>query len=240
MTTRPQTARIVSLPVAGGRPPARPIESARVHAWLRQSILEVSLVPGAALAETEIAGRFGTSRTPVREALLRLADEGLIEIRPQRGTYVSRMSVARLEEALFVREAVEGAVLRSIVASPARLAFARELAAIVDCQEAAVDRHDVTATLAGDAEFHHALVAMTGMPGIWDVVSRARDMHHRLRALAAPEEPNARAALADHRGIVRAIRVGSADVAQARMAMHLGRNRELARALAKRHPSYFE
>lgn len=232
-------AQVFSLPTGGGTR-NRPFESERVHAWLRQSILEVSLVPGAALAESEIAARFGTSRTPVREALLRLADEGLIEIRPQRGTYVSRMSLARLEEALFVREAVEGAVLRKLAAAPTRMEIVRELGAIVDRHETAVDRRDLAGTLAGDAAFHHSLVTASGMPGLWDVVGRARDLHHRLRALAAPEEPHARMAVADHRAILRAIRLGHGDVAYARLATHLGRNRDLARAIAKRHPGYFE
>lgn len=236
----PSAARIVPLPVADAGVRARPSESARAYAWLRQSILEVSLVPGAALAESEIAARFGTSRTPVREALLRLADEGLIEIRPQRGTYVSRMRLERLEEALFVRAAVEGAILRELAARDDHAALARGLGEIVDRHAAAVDRHDTAAAMEADAAFHRALVEASGRPGLWDVIGKARDLHHRVRALAAPEGPNARTALADHRGIVRAIRAGDGDLAHRRVAAHLGRNRELARALVARYPGYFE
>ena len=239
MTPRPQ-ARVLTLPVAQGEARSRPFESDRVHAWLRQSILEVAIVPGAALAESEIATRFGTSRTPVREALLRLAEEGLVDIRPQRGTYVSRMNLDRLDEALFLRDAVEGAVLRQLAGSDAHAAVARELSEYVDRHEAAVDGHDLPGTLDGDAAFHLALVQAVGMPGLWDVVGQARDLHHRLRALAAPEEPNARAAVADHRGIVRALRSGNGDLAHRRLTVHLGRNRELARALARQYPSYFD
>jgi len=238
VTTRSQ-ARVLTLPMAGeGR--GRPFESDRVHAWLRQSILTMVIVPGAALAESEIATRFGTSRTPVREALLRLAEEGLVDIRPQRGTYVSRMNLARLEEALFLRDAVEGAVLRRLAGGDARARVASELTEHVDRHEAAVDAHDLPGTLDGDAAFHRALVQAGGMPGLWDVVGKARDLHHRLRAIAAPEAPNARAAVADHRGIVRAIRSGNADLAHRRLTVHLGRNRGLARALAQRFPGYFD
>ncbi len=211
-----------------------------MYASLRQGILEVSLVPGAVLAESEMAARFGTSRTPVREALLRLADEGLIEIRPQRGTYVSRIRLDRLEEALFVRIAVEGAILRELAARDDHAALAEHLGGLVARHEEAIDRDDIAATLEADAAFHRALVEASGRPGLWDVIGKARDLHHRVRALAAPEGPNARTALADHRGIVRAIRTGNGDLAYRRLATHLGRNRDLARVFAGRHPDYFE
>lgn len=235
-----RAARILPLPAADAPRSERATDSARVHAWLRSRILDMSLLPGAALAEGEIAARFGTSRTPVREALLRLADEGLIDIRPQRGTYVSRLRVDRLEEALFLRTALEGALLRELAARADHAAVARRLAAPIEQQEAAIARGDVAGTLAGDAAFHRALVAECGRPGLWEIIGKARDGHHRLRALAAPEATNASDAVADHRAIVRAIRSGNGDLAHRRIAIHLDRNRALARALVARFPAYFE
>lgn len=218
---------------------ARPFESARVHVWLRAAILAVELKPGAMIAESEIAERFGTSRTPVREALLRLADESLVEIRPQRGTYVARMSLARIEEALFVREAVECAVLGRVALRDDRRSLVRELTAIVDAQAAAAAAGDTASALEADTRFHHALVAASGLPGVWEVVARARDLHHRLRAIAVPELGSARQAIADHRAIARALRAGDGASAQSRMAVHLARNLDLARTIARRNPGYF-
>lgn len=217
----------------------RPFESARVYAWLRRAILDVDRAPGSALAEADIAARFGLSRTPVREALLRLAAEELVEIRPQRGTYVARIALPRIEEALFVREAVECAVLARVAARADRAPVARQLAAIVDEQEAAAAAGDVAGALAADSRFHRALVDASGLPGVWEVVARARDLHHRIRAIAVPELGSARQAIADHRAIVRAVRAGDAARAQARMAAHLTRNLALARTIAARHPDYF-
>ena len=236
------STRAAALRVAGGPEPAatgRPFESTRVHAWLRRAILDVARKPGSALAEADIAARFGLSRTPVREALLRLAGEGLVEIRPQRGTYVARIALPRIEEALFVREAVECAVLARVAARADRAPIARGLAAIVDAQEAAAAAGDVAAALDADSRFHHALVAASGLPGVWGVVAQARDLHHRIRAIAVPELGSARQAIADHRAIVRAVRAGDAAQAQARMAAHLARNLALARTIAVRHPDYF-
>ena len=129
---------------------------------------------------------------------------------------------------------------RRLAAGEAHAALARELTRYVDRHEAAVEAHDLRGTLDGDAAFHLALVKACGMPGLWDVVGKARDLHHRLRAIAAPEQPNARAAVADHRGIVRALRSGNGELAHRRLTVHLGRNRELARALARQYPSYFD
>lgn len=234
------SARVVSRVTAPEPAVAgRPFESARVYAWLRRAILDVDRAPGSALAEADIAARFGLSRTPVREALLRLAAEELVEIRPQRGTYVARIALPRIEEALFVREAVECAVLARVAVRADRAAVARELGAIVDEQEAAAAAGDVAAALAADSRFHRALVDASGLPGVWEVVARARDLHHRIRAIAVPELGSARQAIADHRAIVRAVRGGDAARAQARMAAHLTRNLALARTIAARHPDYF-
>lgn len=218
---------------------SRALESDRVHGWLRRAILDVTLRPGSALAEADLAARFRVSRTPVREALLRLAGEALIEIRPQRGTYVARIALPRVEEALFVREAVECAVLRRVAARADRTAIARALAAIVDAQEHAFAGGDVPGVMAADARFHRALVDAAGLPGVWDVVAHARDLHHRIRALALPELGSATQAIADHRAIARAVQAGAIGRAEARMAAHLARNLTLARTIARRHPDYF-
>ena len=215
-------------------------ESARILATLRTSILDVALAPGSAITEPDLAARFRVSRTPVREALLRLADEGLVDIRPQRGTYVARMSLERIEEALFVRDAVEGAVLRRIVARGQGAAVAKTLAAIVDAQQSAIARADFAAALEADTQFHHALVIASGLKGVWRVVSDARDLHHRIRAIAVPEPGAATQAIRDHRAIARALRDGDAVRACKALSEHLARNLVLAQAIARKHPDYFD
>jgi DNA-binding GntR family transcriptional regulator len=225
-----------------GAVPASPghrFESARIHDWLRRAILEVVIEPGAAIREMEIAARFGVSRTPVREALQRLADEGLVEIRPQRGTYVALLAMARIEEALFVREAVECAVLQRVLLRADRARIARALQDLVDMQAAAIAEGDNAAAMDADARYHRALVEASGLPGVWDAVARARDLHHRIRAIAVPELGSARQAIADHRAIARALRAGNEALARQRMAAHVARNLDLARTIAVRHPGYF-
>src|SRR3954463_12377640 len=90
-----------------GTPP-----SGSIYSQLRHEIVMLHLRPGARLSENELAARFGTSRAPVREALIRLVEDGLIEVRPQRGSFVSRISLKAVERARFVREALEAAIVR--------------------------------------------------------------------------------------------------------------------------------
>src|SRR3954449_9198984 len=86
--------------------------SGSIYSQLRHEIVMLHLRPGARLSENELAARFGTSRAPVREALIRLVEDGLIEVRPQRGSFVTPISLRAMERARFVREALEAAIVR--------------------------------------------------------------------------------------------------------------------------------
>ena len=213
--------------------------SERIRTWLRGAILDVLVVPGAPLVEADIAARYRSSRTPVREALLRLQDEGLVEIRPQRGTYVAQLDLAQVEEAQFVRQAVEGAVIRRVCTIGANVALSAELALVLRQHAQANARNDDSGTRAADTAFHRTLVLASGLPGVWDVVARAREMHARIRAIAVPELGSGARALAEHRAVVRALRAGDGDGAVRAMTRHLDRNLELARVIARQHPDYF-
>ena len=98
----------------------------QLTAALRQSIIRNQLKPGVRLSEAEIGARFGISRQPVREAFIKLAEEGLLEIRPQRGSFVRKISLEAVMDARFVREAVEADIVKACAADPAR----REVAAV--------------------------------------------------------------------------------------------------------------
>ena len=85
-----------------------------VYETLRRKVLTLELPPGAALSENELAAALGVSRTPVRESLILLADEGLVQVFPQVGTFVSRVDPDRVRDAQFLREAVELAALDDV------------------------------------------------------------------------------------------------------------------------------
>lgn len=214
--------------------------STRIHDWLKRAILDLALVPGQPIVEADVAARFDASRTPVREALLRLADEGLVEIRPQRGTYVARLSMARIEASMFIRRAIESAVIRRVAERGDRAAVCVELEAIVKRHAQSVAMGDIRRALDADTEFHRSLVEASGLPDVWDVVARARELHHRIRAIAVPELASGGQAVTDHRRIVQALKRGDGEAAAAAVTAHLDRNLALARTIAGRHPGYFD
>src|SRR5689334_20922572 len=143
-----------------------------IHAQIRHDIVTLRLRPGERLSENELALRFGTSRAPVREALIRLVEEGLIEVQPQRGSFVSRISLASMERARFVREALGIAIVRRAAErglSPA--AQDKIAAALADQEKAQADPEQFT--LADDI-FHRAIADDIGIALIWSVLEREK------------------------------------------------------------------
>jgi DNA-binding GntR family transcriptional regulator len=214
--------------------------ASQVYAQLRADLLHARLRPGEDLSENQQAQRLGVSRTPVREAIQRLVSEGLVHVLPQRGTRVSLLSMARIREALFIREAVECQVVRRLLAHPRSQEDWRLLDACIAEQAQALRDGDLEATLAADARFHASLLELCGLGGVWPVVAQARDLHQRVRAIAVPELRSGRQAIADHRAIVKALRDGDADLAVGQVTRHLAHNIDLAGRIARLHPDYFE
>src|SRR3982750_163958 len=104
--------QLISLAERRSGVPAR----TQVYATLRDAIIRAELPPGRKLSENELAGWLGVSRTPIREALVRLRDERLVEIVPQLGTFVSRISPQAVQDAQFIREALECSAVRRAAA----------------------------------------------------------------------------------------------------------------------------
>jgi DNA-binding GntR family transcriptional regulator len=212
----------------------------RVFARLRSDILHARLRPGEALSENGLAARLEVSRTPVREAVQRLVREGLVQVLPQRGSYVALLSIRRIRDALFVREAVETEIVRRILAAPENPAGIAALQASIARQAQALAAGDLEATMRADEEFHRSLLHSCGLDGVWPIVVQARDMHQRTRAIAVPELQSGKQAVADHRAIVAGLRRRDPHAALQAMSRHLERNHTLTLRVAALHPDYFE
>ncbi len=216
-------------------------EAARdqVYAALREAIVSAELVPGRKLSENELAERLGVSRTPVREALVRLRDERLVAIVPQLGTFVTLISDDGVADAAFVREALECAA--------ARLAAARadddglaDLRANLLAQERARDDGDTETFDQLDEALHHRLAELSGHEIAWSLARRANGHLDRVRRLSLPEPGYMGDMIGEHRELVAAVAAGDGELAEQRMRHHLRMVLKGLPALRDSHPDYFE
>ena len=198
----------------------------------------MTLVPGTRIVERDIAEELGTSRTPVHEAVQRLADEGLIEVVPRSGTFVARIPLDALEEAMLVRNALESAIIEKAAERRSPEGMAR-LQAILDLQAAAVAATDLRAFHRSDEMFHAALAELSGYPGVWPIILQAKTQIDRYRQLTLPLAGRLVEVLSEHRAVVDAI--GSGDPAQAVRAMreHLDHVLPVLEITRKLRPEYF-
>ena len=211
----------------------------QVFEWLRASILSLQLAPGTALSRTELAERFELSQTPVRDALLQLAQEGLVDIFPQHATLVSRIDIASATQAHFLRCAIELEVVRTLALAAAEdtAVLRAKLTAQIDLQ-AALGVADTEEFIASDQAFHRLMYEAAGAPDLYELVRRRSGHLDRLRRLDLPSPGKAERVVRDHRAIVAALAASDADAAQAAMRTHLSGTLGRIADIRARHPDY--
>ncbi|WP_417271206.1 GntR family transcriptional regulator [Celeribacter sp.] len=210
--------------------------SPQLVAYLRDRIVRSDLVPGTRLSEVEIATHYSTSRQPVREAFIKLSEAGLIDIRPQRGSFVSRIDIASVLAAQFVREAVEADIVR---AAAVRItdAQALELDANLAAQRKAVDG-DPQVFMELDETFHRTIANIAGQGAGWGFLETLRIQMDRVRHLSASQFPR-KILLEQHTEIANAIKDGDAVVAERKMRQHLRRVLNDIPVVASANPDFF-
>ena len=206
-------------------------------ASLRGRIVRGEIAPGARLSEQDIATAYGMSRQPVREAFIRLAGEGLVEVRPQRGTFVRKISTDEVEVSRFVREAVEADIVR-LGAEHADDALVAELEAQLESQAAIPDDAPQT-FMQLDELFHRTIAEAAGKAGAWAHLQPIKMHMDRVRHLTAARYPHDRP-IDQHRAIVRALAARDADAAEAALREHLRRVLDDLPAIVAAQPDFFE
>jgi DNA-binding GntR family transcriptional regulator len=212
--------------------------SRRVYLRLRRRIVEMDMLPGTRVVERDIAEEFGTSRTPVHEAVQRLADEGLIEIMPRSGTFVARIPLDALEEANLVRQALETAIIEKAAQRVTPEDVAR-LRGILAEQEAAITANDFATFHRTDERFHALLAELSGYPGVWPIIQQAKTQMDRYRQLTLPLEGRMAGVLEEHRAVVAAIAARDPAQAVAAMRDHLDHVMPVLEVTRKLRPEFF-
>lgn len=194
--------------------------TAQVHAHLRHLILRLLLKPGEALSEKDLSVKLGISRTPVREAFIRLAQEGLVDIFPQRGTVVAPIRMAEVKEAHFIRRVLEIAVVRRAAEGP----DPKHLALIEENlrkQSAAQKAGNYNTFMDLDEAFHRLLSEGVDLPRAWKVIQSVKGQLDRVRYFILPEHGHSDLIEKQHRSIFEAIQSQDADRAEREMRDHL-------------------
>lgn len=210
-----------------------------VYAAIRDAIVRAELAPGTRLSENELADQFGVSRTPIREALGRLRDDRLVEVIPQLGTFVPRISAQAVSDAQFIREALECAAVRPA----AELAGEEDIAKLEEnlrSQERARDSSDVDAWYLLDDAYHRALCDLSDHPAVWPVSERAKSHLNRLRRISLTVPDYMPEMIVEHRAVVDAVARHDADAAEMTLRHHLRMVLREVPRIREMHPEYFE
>jgi GntR family transcriptional regulator, rspAB operon transcriptional repressor len=224
-------------PRPGGRPRAGNAAHL-IYREVRDDIVSMRRKPGEPIVEREIALARGVSRTPVREALLRLADEHLIEIFPQSGTFVARIPVAALPEAILMRTALEQTTAR-LAAERADAKQVARLNELIARQRRVVTRGENDRFHEADEAFHAAIADAAGHPGIWRFIEQVKIQVDRYRRLTLPVPGRMRRVVDEHAAIVAAIETRDGIAAAAAIAEHLENLRASIGDVRDLNPDYF-
>lgn len=217
----------------------RPLASQSIYGSLRRRIVDLRLRPGELVSRAQLAGEYGVSQTPVRDAFFQLQREGLVEIFPQSRTLVAKINVAHARETQFLRMALEIEVGKTLAATgdPTRIALSRH---VLQLQVRALDENRLERFSALDRHFHLSLCEAAGHPDLWHMISERSGHIDRLRALNLPDPGKANAIIAAHGQILDAIEAGDAAACEAAVRLHLSGTLSAVRAICERFPDYFD
>ena len=212
--------------------------ASQVFETLREEIIGLKLKPGAVLSRVDLQERFRLSSTPVRDALMRLKEEGLVEIFPQHATIVSPIDVERARQGQFLRRSLELELVRTLALKPEPGLIA-SLRSLIRQQTVFADLGEHEAFTRADHDFHRTMFVAGQVEDLWHLVRRQGGHIDRLRRLHLPVEGKMREILRLHTAVVDAIEAGDPQQAQAAMLEHLSRSLDFVGTLRERFPEYF-
>lgn len=176
-----------------------------IYGILKQNILEFKLIPGEPINEKELSTSFNLSRTPIREAFIKLAEDGLIDIFPQKGSFISYINLESIDESLFIRKSLEINILKESVISfpPESL---NELKKIVGFQKTLLNTNSPTHEFFSlDNQFHQIIFEACSKKNVWKFICNASLNFTRLRFLDSTEKDNVKRIISQHETIIEII-----------------------------------
>lgn len=210
-----------------------------VYRTIRRNIIHNYLKPGDLISEKNLAEQFSVSRTPVREAIGMLVGEELLEVYPQRGTYVSKIKTQRVQEAGFMRSRME-----IEVAKKACEVFDKEDIFLLDCnvnqQKFCLENNKGEEVLDLDIQFHQIIFEKTGFKRIWQCMQGISADQDRIRYLKLKDQFQWDVVLEEHYKILECLRKGDAVGIEKEMEYHISKIYKDMEVIKGKYPDYFE
>ncbi|MCD7107825.1 GntR family transcriptional regulator [Rhizobium sp. DKSPLA3] len=214
-------------------------KAARVYAELRDAIISMRLRPGERLLEKELCETLGVSRTPLRDAILRLAQERLVTVVPSDATFVNKIVVDTVVEGQIVRESLELRMV-ALAAEFFDPALAADFELVLFRERKAAERHDNEESFMLDNSFHRLLCECAGFPHVWETIRNATGQLDRVRRQSFPLQDFHMQVLEEHQAIFEAIAGRDPDAAVRILKTHLNGNLRSLRVLLDRQPDLVE
>jgi len=216
----------------------RPV-AVQIFDHLRARIISLELAPGTPLSRAALADSFKVSQTPIREALLRLEEQGLVMVFPQSSTLVAPIDVDQAHETQFLRIALECEVARTICLDPTAYDLHSPAMLLQEMRAAWEGAKDQPTFIFKDLAYHAMLFQTTGRERLWDLVVQRSGNVDRLRNLHLPTPGKAAQILADHQEHLDALLAGNTERAQAVIRRHLTGTLRAANEIRAAHPQFF-
>lgn len=197
--------------------------ASQVYDLLKELIITIKLYPGQMLSEKDVAEALNASKTPIREAMIRLQGSGLVRIVPKKGTFVTPIQVDRYIEACFVRLQLETGAVRRAALQKGNWNVMLNMERLLDKQKKALAEKEDQLFFQLDEDLHHAFFDAGGVPGVWETLKATQSDVYRMRYLKRLHNIRRESAvIEEHTNIVEAIKKGSPDDAEAAMIKHVG------------------
>jgi GntR family transcriptional regulator, rspAB operon transcriptional repressor len=192
----------------------------QIYQGLREAIISGNFRPNEAISENRVCGMFNVSRSPVRIALTRLAEDKLIDIFPQRGSFVSPIILQKVQEGHFARMALELAVL-SEAAKHWTEKSSSEAKKAIKLQQQFAKTGDLWSFHTADELFHRSFSEAAKLEGIWSTILSVKTHLDRVRHLANPVKGHMDKVIAEHKAVIQNLDDGNAAAASEAMRQHL-------------------
>lgn len=212
-----------------------------IYRVIRENIMTLNLKPGEAISEVELGNQLNVSRTPIREAVVRLSEEKLIDVFPQKGSFISKLDLTLIDEAVFLRELCEKEILRIACKDPNSTELVKELEKNLAYQKIIIDfEEDLRKFFDLDNQFHSLIFDYYNKKNIWKTIKKLATHYDRLRLIDAFDKSETIKTYEQHREIVDVIKNRAIEKIDTLVPEHLSKFRYVINNYLDEYPEYFK